>query len=86
MLGGTVLPWYADTMIADRIPELKILSPEEKLALASESWDEIAAHPELFPVREDHVRILEERLREYERNPGVVIPWEEIKKRYLGPR
>ena len=73
-------------MIADRIPELKNLSAEEKLTLACELWDEIDEHPELFPVREDHVEILRERLEEYERNPQDTISWDELKKRLLGSR
>ena len=73
-------------MIAERIPALKTLSAEEKLALASELWDEVAEHPELLPVREDHVRILQERMAEFERNPQGAIPWEEVKKRLLGSR
>ena len=71
-------------MIADRIPELKNLSAEEKLTLASELWDEIAEHPELLPAREDHVRILQARLAEHERDPRNTIPWHEVKNRLLG--
>lgn len=70
-------------MIADRIPELKRLSAEEKLALASELWDEIAEHPELLPVRDDHVQILQDRLAEYEQNPQNTISWAEVKNHLL---
>ena len=74
-------------MIADKIPGLKNLTAEEKLTLAHELWEEIERHPEVFfPVREDHVRILQARLEEYERNPENTISWEEVKKRVLGPR
>ena len=73
-------------MIAERIPALKTLSAEEKLALASELWDEVAEHPELLPVREDHVQILQERLQEFERNPHATVPWEEVKKRLRSSR
>ena len=74
-------------MIADKIPDLKNLSAEEKVALACELWEEIEAHPErFFPVREDHIKILQERLEEYERNPQNTISWEEVKKRILNSR
>ena len=73
-------------MIADKIPELKNLSAEEKLTLACELWEEIEERPELLPVREDHLKILRERLEEYDRNPENTIPWEEVKKRILGSR
>ena len=42
-------------MIAEKIPELKNLSPEDKLILVGELWDELAAHPDAFPPREDHI-------------------------------
>lgn len=70
-------------MIADRIPELKKLTPQEKLALAGELWDEVAAAPDSLPPRQDHVRILEERMAEYKRNPRDVSLWTEVKQRIL---
>ena len=73
-------------MIAERIPALKTLSAEEKLALASELWDEVAEHPELLPIREDHVKILQERMQEFERNPHDTVPWEAVKKRLRSSR
>jgi putative addiction module component (TIGR02574 family) len=73
-------------MIAERIPELKRLSPEEKLILVGELWKELAAEPDSFPPRDDHVKLLKERLEHYRRNPGDVIAWEEVKTRILGSR
>ena len=51
-------------MIAERIPEIKNLTRVEKAALVAELWSEIAGEIELelFPVRADHVKILEESL------------------------
>ena len=37
-------------MILERHPELRRLSAADKLALVSELWDELAAHPEDVPV------------------------------------
>lgn len=73
-------------MIAERIPELKRLSPEEKLILVSELWKELAAEPDSFPPRDDHIKLLKERLEHYRKNPGDVIAWEEVKARILGSR
>ena len=70
-------------MIADKIPELKNLTRAEKVALATELVQEINGELELFPVRADHVKILEESLAEYERNPQNTIPWEEVRKKYI---
>jgi hypothetical protein len=43
-------------MIAEKIPELKSLLAEEKLILVGELWNELAAQPDAFPSREDHIQ------------------------------
>lgn len=73
-------------MIAEKIPALKSLSPEEKLILLGELWDEIASHPYSLPVREDHLKILQERLDYYRNHPEDVIAWESVKSRILASR
>jgi putative addiction module component (TIGR02574 family) len=73
-------------MIAEKIPELKTLSPEEKLILVGELWDDLAAQPDASPSREDHIKVLKERLEVYRQHPGNVIAWEDLKARILGCR
>ena len=73
-------------MIAERIPALKSLSPEEKLILVGELWDELASQPNAFPPREDHIKLLQERLEQYRRNPTDVVAWEQVKARILSSR
>lgn len=73
-------------MIADTIPELKRLSPEEKLMLVGELWDELAARPEAFPPRDDHIKLLQERLEHYRRHPESATAWEDVKARILATR
>ena len=73
-------------MIAEKIPELKSLSLEEKLILVGELWDELAAQPDAFPPRQDHINLLKERLEHYRQNPADVVAWEEVKARILGSR
>ena len=73
-------------MIAEKIPGLKGLSPEEKLILVGELWDELAAQPDAFPPREDHLKVLQERLDHYRRHPNDVVAWEAVKARILGSR
>jgi len=73
-------------MIAERIPELKSLSPDEKLLLVGELWEELAAQPDAFPPREDHIRILRERLEHYRQHPEDVVAWEDLKTRILASR
>ena len=73
-------------MIAERIPELKSLSPDEKLLLVGELWEQLAAQPDAFPPREDHIRILRERLEHYRQHPEDVVAWEDVKARILASR
>ena len=73
-------------MIAEKIPALKSLSPEEKLILVGELWDELAARPDSFPPREDHIVLLKERLEHYRQHPADAVAWEDLKARILGFR
>ena len=73
-------------MIAEKIPALQMLSLDEKLILAAELWDELAAHPDAFPPRGDHIKILQERLEHYRRHPEDVTAWEDVKARILASR
>lgn len=73
-------------MIAERIPALKGLSTEEKLILVGELWDELAAHPEAFPPRDDHIKLLRDRLEHFRQHPGDAVAWEEVKARILASR
>jgi len=73
-------------MIAERIPALKNLSTEEKLILVGELWDELAAQPDAFPRREDHVKLLQQRLDHYREHPEDAAAWEDVKARILASR
>ncbi len=73
-------------VIAEKIPELKSLSPEEKLILVGEIWDELAAQPTALAPREDHIALLQERLEHYRRHTSAVVAWEDLKARILASR
>ena len=73
-------------MIAEKIPALKALSIDEKLILVGELWDELAVHPDAFPRRGDHVKIIQERLEHYRQHPEDVMAWEDVKARILASR
>ena len=73
-------------MIAERIPALKSLSSEEKLILVGELWDELASDPQAFPVRDDHIKLLQERLEKYRQHPEDTVAWEDVKKHILSSR
>lgn len=72
-------------MIVEQLPEVQKLSPEMKLALAAELFEEAT---ELLPETPDPdlVTVLLERLAEYRANPDAASPWSEVKARILGSR
>ena len=74
------------SMITEKIPQLRDLSPDEKLTLVGELWDELAARPEAFPPREDHIRILRERMEHFRQHPEDTIAWEDVKARIPASR
>lgn len=57
------------------------LSVADRIALAQEIWDSIAADPQPLPLTEDLKQMLDRRLAELDANPGNVLTWEEIKAR-----
>ena len=71
-------------MILEQHPELKRLSPADKLALVSELWDDLAAHPEDVPVSPELIAELDRRMEDYHRDPTRVTTWEAVKTRLLG--
>jgi hypothetical protein len=56
------------------------------LILVGEIWEELAAPPNAFPPREDHIRILRERLEHYRQHPEDTVAWEDVKALILGSR
>ena len=58
-------------MIAEKFPELKRLSAEEKLILVGELWNELAAEGDALAPRADHIKLLKERLGHYRQHPRL---------------
>ena len=71
-------------MMLEQHPELRRLSPSQKLALVSELWDDLAAHPDEVPVTSEQIAELDRRMEAYRKNPTQVTTWEAIKARILG--
>lgn len=68
-------------MIAERIPQLQELTPEEKLALSDELWLEVT---ESTPIEVDTelVEKLNDRYEEFEKDSGMGVSSDEIKERF----
>jgi putative addiction module component (TIGR02574 family) len=71
-------------MILEQHPEIQNLPPAEKLALVTELWDDLAAHPSDVPVTPEQIAELDRRMEEYRKDPSRVTTWEAIKRRVLG--
>ncbi len=59
------------------------LSPEEKLQLVHDLWDDLAANPENVPFPDGLFEELERRRAEHEAHPETGMTWEEAKRRIL---
>lgn len=69
-------------------PTLKALgidrfSVAERIALAQEIWDSVAAEPHPPLLTEAQRQELERRLADHQANPGDVVPWETVKAEAL---
>ena len=71
-------------MILEQHPELRRLSPADKLALVSELWDDLAANPEDVPIHPEVIAELDRRMEAYRKDPSQVTTWEAVKARLLG--
>lgn len=68
-------------MIAERLPGISELSPQEKWLLASELWDAVAEIPGALPAGEAQKPLIRQRWQEYLSNPEDGSTWEEIKRK-----
>jgi putative addiction module component (TIGR02574 family) len=67
-----------DTLVA----ELLKLSPAERIQLAEDLWDSVAAQPERLPALSDDQRQeIERRIAEHARDPGSALTWEDVRAR-----
>lgn len=71
-------------MILETIPDVKKLTPSEKLLLVTELWNDLAAHPTEVPVSREQIAELDRRMEEYRRDPSKVTSWEAIQQHILG--
>ncbi len=75
---------YRALVILEQHPDIQRLSPSEKLALVTELWDDLAAHPADVPVTGEEITELDRRMEEYRKDPTKVTTWEAIKRGILG--
>ena len=70
-------------MVIDSLPEVQKLPPERRLELAAEIIEEATGAVTDEPDPEI-LAALNERYREYRKNPGIVSPWRDVLARVKG--
>lgn len=68
--------------MTDLLNELLKLSAAERIQLAEDLWDSVAADPAALPQLSDVDQAeIGRRLAEHERDPSSAIEWEDVRKR-----
>ena len=71
-------------MTATLAKEVLKLTVAEKLRLAEDLWDDIAAQGDELPVPESHKRLLDDRLAAHLKSPESAITIGEFRRRLAG--
>jgi putative addiction module component (TIGR02574 family) len=72
--------------LSELIEQIKKLSVAERILLAENIWDSIAAEQDSVPVTEAQKEELDRRLAAMEASPDEGVPWEVLKEKLLGGR
>lgn len=73
-------------MILERFPEVRRLSPADKLAFVTELWNDLEANPAQLPVSSEILEELDRRMDHFSRHPEEFTTWESVKKKLLRPK
>jgi putative addiction module component (TIGR02574 family) len=65
--------------MSTQLSEILQLTIAERIQLAEDIWDSLAAFPEAIPVTDAQKEELERRLQAYAKNPNEGISWDELK-------
>lgn len=60
------------------------LTVEERFELLERLWDSLVDTPESIPLTDAQREELDRRLDDFERDPSIGIPWDEVRKRIQG--
>jgi putative addiction module component (TIGR02574 family) len=67
--------------MSTQFEEILRLSVAERIQLAEDIWDSIAADPAALPLTDAQRQELDRRLESYAQNPDEGLPWEELKEK-----
>lgn len=63
-------------------PEFEQASIDERIEFVQDLWNRIAADADNLPIPEEHLRIIEERLRESPTSPEGSRSWDGVKAHF----
>ena len=69
-----------------QLSDILQLSVPERIQLAEDIWDSIAAFPEAVKLTEEQRQELDRRLHSFSQNPKEGISWQELKSNLLKSR
>ena len=64
-------------------PEFEAAPKAERIKFVQDLWDQIASDPASIPIPAHHKEILDQRLRELDKNPNTGRPWSEVRDELL---
>jgi putative addiction module component (TIGR02574 family) len=67
--------------MSTQLSEILRLTVAERIQLAEDIWDSVAAFPEALPLTDAQKEELDRRLQSYAENPSEGISWDELKDR-----
>jgi putative addiction module component (TIGR02574 family) len=67
--------------MSTQLTDILQMTIAERIQLAEDIWDSIAAVPEALPLTDAERQALNRRLELYQQNPDEGIPWDELKKK-----
>lgn len=67
--------------MSTQLTDILQMSVAERIQLAEDIWDSIAAVPEALPLTDAERQELNRRLELYAQNPDAGIPWDELKEK-----
>ncbi len=67
--------------MSTQISEILQLSIAERIQLAEDIWDSIAAFPDAVPLTNEQKQELDRRLQAYAQNPDEGISWDALKEK-----
>ncbi len=66
-------------MIAETIPQIRSMRPQEKFELAAELWEDVLQHEDQIMDPPGIAAVLEERLARYRAGQTAGKSWEEVR-------